>query len=90
MEQGGLAAAHRWDQRQLVVGRQRRVGVGVLAVDRHHQRQPVGQLPERVERVLDARAFRQLQRQLARAGALAQDREQLDRDLHESGMLRAS
>ena len=43
---------------------------------------PVGQLAERGERVAHARAVGQLEHHLARAGALAQHREQADRDLH--------
>ncbi len=60
----------------------------VLAVHRHHERQPVGEVAQRVERVAHPRALGQLERELARARALAQQREEADGDLHASGMLR--
>ena len=42
-------------------GASTRVAVGVLAVDGHHQRQPAGEVAERVQRVAHARALGQLE-----------------------------
>ena len=78
------APRHRRDQRQLVAGQQRRVCGRVLAVDGHHERQPVGERRDRRvrQRVAHARALGQLERQLARARALAQHGEEADAHDH--------
>ena len=81
---GGRAAAHRRDQRQLVARVEHVLGVRVLAVHRHHERDAVGERRERLarERVAHPRAVGQLERQRIGAGALAQHREQAHGDLH--------
>ena len=85
---GALAAADGRDQRELVAGRERRVAVGVLAVHRHDHRQLRRERAQLLDRVLHARALRQLDRELRGARALAELREEADGDLHRSGMLR--
>ena len=78
----GLAARHRRDERELVARAQLGVGVGVVAVDGHHERQAAGEVVEPVQRVAHARALGQVELDLAGAGALAQHREQSDGHHH--------
>ena len=67
-------------ERHLVVLPHQRLGVGVLAVDRHHAR-PRRDL-HRVQQVGDARALGQLELHPVRSRALAQAGEQTDGDSH--------
>ena len=59
------------------------VGARVLAVDRHHEREPGGQVVDGGQRVADAGALGQLQLELAApARALAQQGEETHADQH--------
>jgi hypothetical protein len=83
VDQRRLAAAHRRHQGQFVVRGQHDVCIRVLAVHSHHDGNTRRYLGEGIQRVLHARALRELQGQLASARAFAQYREQLHRYLHD-------
>ena len=83
----GRAAAHRRDAGDLVPVGEGGRRVGVRAVDREPQRGPSGRerrhrLDHRVPGVVDGRAQRHLEAQLAHARGLALHREQPDADAH--------
>ena len=82
------AAAHRRDQRQLVLRREHRLCGGVVAIDGHPHRHPLEHLPQRLalgkraHRIGHRRAVAQLELQRAGSRALAQHREQTHVDDH--------
>jgi hypothetical protein len=75
------AAAHRRDQRELVVGPQHHILGGDLAVDRHHDGDALGDR-ERRDRVAHGGAVGKLHLDEVAPGSLAQDGEQTHRYLH--------
>jgi len=78
-----LAARDGRDQRELVARPQLGLGVGVVAVDGHDERQAAREVVEPVQRVAHTSALGQLQLDLACARALAQHGEEADRHHHE-------
>src|SRR4051794_4122012 len=82
VRRGRRPAAHGRDQGELVAGREHVVGGRVLAVDRHHEPEPAGEVVDRGEGVADGGALGQLELDAPASGALAQDGEQADRDGH--------
>ena len=82
MRRGRGAAAHRRDERELVARRERVVGGGVLAVDGHDEREPAREVVDLGEGVGDARVVGQVELERVAAGALPENGEEADGDLH--------
>lgn len=67
---------------QFVTRLEHLVGGRVLAVDGHHERQALGEVPELLDGVVHASAVGEVELDLPGACALAQHREEADGDAH--------